>query len=47
MTSRFVAILLLAGVSLAQNNNSRMDQIAQSHVSSKEFMGSVLVARGS
>jgi CubicO group peptidase (beta-lactamase class C family) len=46
MTSRFVAILLLAGVSLAQNNNSRMDQIAQSYVSNKQFMGSVLVARG-
>jgi CubicO group peptidase (beta-lactamase class C family) len=46
MTSRFFAILLLAGVSLAQNNNSRMDQIAQSYVANKQFMGSVLAARG-
>src|SRR5262245_5589042 len=46
MIPRFVAILLLAGVSLAQNIDSRMDQIAQSYVSNKQFMGSVLVARG-
>jgi CubicO group peptidase (beta-lactamase class C family) len=47
MIPRFVAILLLAGVSLAQNNNSRMEQVAQSYVANKQFMGSVLVARGS
>jgi CubicO group peptidase (beta-lactamase class C family) len=46
MIPRVVAILLLASVSLAQNNNSRMDQIAQSYVSNKQFMGSVLAARG-
>lgn len=46
MNSRFVATLLLVGASLAQNNNSRMDQVAQSYFSNKEFMGSVLVARG-
>src|SRR5688572_7179869 len=46
MFARFVAILLLTGAILAQNVNSRMDQIAQSYVSNKQFMGSVLVARG-
>jgi CubicO group peptidase (beta-lactamase class C family) len=45
MIIRCIAILLLTGVSLAQNIGSRMDQIAQSYVSSKQFMGSVLVAR--
>src|SRR5262245_61989948 len=37
---------LLAVVALAQNTDSRMDQIAQSYVSNRQFMGSVLVARG-
>src|SRR5262245_40504246 len=37
---------LLAVVALAQNTDSRMDQIAQSYVANKQFMGSVLVARG-
>src|SRR6185295_13702892 len=46
MVSRFVAILLLTGVSLAQTVDSRMDQVAQSYVSNKQFMGTVLVARG-
>jgi CubicO group peptidase (beta-lactamase class C family) len=45
MLSRFVAILLVTGAILAQNVNQRMDQIAQSYVSNKQFMGSVLVAR--
>src|SRR5262245_64196506 len=47
MITRCIAILLLAGVSLGQNIGSRMDQIAQSYVSNKQFMGSVLVARDS
>jgi len=37
-----------AGASLAQNaDTTRMDQVAQSYVTAKQFMGSVLVARGS
>ena len=47
MTPHFLATLLLAGATLVQNIDSRMDQIVQSYVSSKQFMGSVLVARGS
>ena len=46
MFAHFVAILLLTSAVLAQNVNSRMDQIAQVYVSNKQFMGSVLVARG-
>ena len=46
MTSHFFSILLMVGVTLAQNNNARMDQVAQSYVSNKVFMGSVLVASG-
>jgi CubicO group peptidase (beta-lactamase class C family) len=46
MISRFAATLLLAGITLAQNNASRMDQVVQSYVSNKQFMGSVLAARG-
>src|SRR5580704_14047117 len=46
MIPRFVASLLLAGACLAQNIDSRMDQIVQSYVANKQFMGSVLVARG-
>ena len=46
MALRFVAIFLLTGAGLAQNVDSRMDQIAQSYVSNKQFMGSVLAARG-
>ena len=49
MIPRFVATLLLAGACLSQNLysqniDSRMDLIVQSYVSSKQFMGSVLVA---
>ncbi|HEX4594210.1 MAG TPA: serine hydrolase [Bryobacteraceae bacterium] len=47
MIPRFVAALFLAGAGLAQNVDPRMDQIAQSYVLDKQFMGSVLVARGS
>src|SRR5215469_8770172 len=46
MFPRFVATLLLAGTPLLQNADSRMDQVVQSYVSNKQFMGSVLVARG-
>jgi CubicO group peptidase (beta-lactamase class C family) len=48
---RFLPILLalLVGARLGQNVNpdtARMDQIALSYVNAKQFMGSVLVARG-
>jgi CubicO group peptidase (beta-lactamase class C family) len=50
MISRVIASLMLAlvpaGASFAQNVDPRMDQIVQSYVSNKQFMGSVLVARG-
>src|ERR1700732_3824650 len=46
MLPRFAATFLLAGACLAQNIDSRMDQIVQSYVVDKQFMGSVLVARG-
>jgi CubicO group peptidase (beta-lactamase class C family) len=47
MTPRFIATLLLAGPCLAQTIDSRMDQVVQSYASKQQFMGSVLVARGS
>src|SRR5919109_4873267 len=47
MTPHFVAALLLAGATLVQNIDSRLDQIVQSYVANKQFMGTVLVARGS
>jgi CubicO group peptidase (beta-lactamase class C family) len=37
---------MLAAAALAQDV-SRMDQVVQSYVANKTFMGSVLVARGS
>jgi CubicO group peptidase (beta-lactamase class C family) len=40
-----IALLLTAGAGLAQDV-ARMDQVVQSYVSDKTFMGSVLVARG-
>ena len=46
MTRHFLATFLLAGACLAQNTNSRMDQVVQSYVANNQFMGSVLVARG-
>lgn len=46
MHSRFVVLLILAGTCLAQEA-ARMDQIGQSYVANKQFMGTVLVARGS
>src|SRR5581483_8105151 len=47
MLPRLAAAFFLAGLCLAQNLNSRMDQIVRSYVSKDQFMGSVLVARGS
>jgi CubicO group peptidase (beta-lactamase class C family) len=41
-----IATLLLATAGLAQNLDSRMDQIVESYASNRQFMGSVLVARG-
>src|SRR5262249_39230157 len=43
---RFVATLLLAGTTLLQNIDSRMDQVVENYLSNKQFMGAVLVARG-
>src|SRR5215471_13211572 len=46
MTRRLLVFaLLISGVAAAQDT-SRMDQIVQSYASSRQFMGSVLVARG-
>ena len=45
MIRRIGIALLLAAAGLAQDV-SRMDQVVQSYVSNKTFMGSVLVARG-
>ena len=42
-----VVALLVGGLVHAQDVASRMDQIVQSYASSRQFMGSVLVARGS
>jgi CubicO group peptidase (beta-lactamase class C family) len=46
MFPRFAVAFLVAGACLAQNIDSRMDQVVQSFVANKQFMGSVLVARG-
>src|SRR5215510_7840429 len=46
MLRSLIATLLLSGTCLAQSVDSRMEQIVQSYVASKQFMGSVLVARG-
>ncbi len=46
MLLRVTVAVLLAGACLAQNIDSRMDQIVRSYVSGRQFMGSVLVARG-
>ena len=45
MIQRVAIVLLLAGACLAQDTVARMDEVAQSFVASKVFMGSVLVAR--
>jgi CubicO group peptidase (beta-lactamase class C family) len=47
MIRAFVVTLLLAGTGPAQSTDSRMDQVVQSFVSNEQFMGSVLVAKGS
>jgi hypothetical protein len=38
--------LALAELGAAQNSAARMDKVVQSYVDAKQFMGSVLVARG-
>ena len=45
MIPRIVIALLLAGACLAQDSTARMEQIVQSYVSGKQFMGSALVAQ--
>lgn len=45
MMHRLLAVILLAGSCLAQDDVARMEQVIQSYVSSKQFMGSTLVAR--
>jgi CubicO group peptidase (beta-lactamase class C family) len=42
---RIAILLLLASSCLAQDNVSRMEQVVQSYVDSKQFMGAALVAR--
>src|SRR5882672_5618505 len=46
MISRIVVFFLLAVAALAQDT-ARMDQLVQSYGANRQFMGSVLVARGS
>ena len=45
MISRLAISFLLAGAGLAQDT-ARMDQVVQSYGANRQFMGSVLVARG-
>lgn len=45
MRIRIPLLALLAGACLAQNT-TRMDQVVQSYVADRQFMGSALVARG-
>ena len=45
MIRQIFATVLLAGACLAQDNVARMEQVVQTYASSKQFMGSVLVAR--
>jgi CubicO group peptidase (beta-lactamase class C family) len=42
---RIAILLLLVSACLAQDNVSRMEQVVQSYVDSKQFMGAALVAR--
>ena len=42
---RLLSVILLAGTCLAQDDVARMEQVVQSYVSAKQFMGSALVAR--
>ena len=45
MYRRIAVSFLLVSACLAQDNVSRMEQVVQSYVDSKQFMGSALVAR--
>ncbi|HYK90462.1 MAG TPA: serine hydrolase [Acidobacteriota bacterium] len=45
MLRRAAIALLLSSICLAQDNVSRMEQVVRSYVDTKQFMGSVLVAR--
>lgn len=45
MYRRIAILLWLASTCLAQDNVSRMEQVVQSYVDSKQFMGAALVAR--
>ena len=42
---RFLVLVLLAGTCVAQDDVARMEQVIQSYVSARQFMGSALVAR--
>src|SRR5262245_7493941 len=46
VTLGFAAVLLFSLTTWAQTTGVRMEQVVQSYVDSKQFMGSVLVARG-
>jgi CubicO group peptidase (beta-lactamase class C family) len=45
MIRRIAVVVLLAAACLADDGAARMEQVIQSYVSGKQFMGSVLVAR--
>ena len=45
MIRRLAMVLLLVGTCMAQDS-ARMEQVVQSYVAAKQFMGSVLVAKG-
>lgn len=45
MLRRITIAFLLVGICLAQDNITRMDQVVHGYSDSKQFMGSVLVAR--
>ncbi len=45
MIRRFAIVVLLSSVCIAQDT-ARMEQLVQSYVAAKQFMGSVLVAKG-
>jgi CubicO group peptidase (beta-lactamase class C family) len=47
MMQRLVAFFVVAGACRAQQGVSRMEQVIQFYVTQKQFMGTVLVARGS
>ncbi|HEV3036905.1 MAG TPA: serine hydrolase [Candidatus Angelobacter sp.] len=45
MFRRIAVVLILAGASLAQDAAARMEELVQSYVTNKQFMGSVLVSQ--